>query len=138
MKLEFHDQAPKRNLGGRRLDPLLVEFLAALKANPGKWAQYPKPVSPNYRTRLAQSGFAAAMRNVNPSTKRGDLWASWPGKATAVAVKSRPPVNGKVVRCDDCGWQTGTDHLADLDRHTRAEHKRPVLRSEKMPVEVAA
>jgi hypothetical protein len=43
MDIEFLDELPP-SLSGRKRDPVLVEFADALRANPGKWAPYPKPI----------------------------------------------------------------------------------------------
>lgn len=38
---EFVDNIPSRGKGGRRVDPVLIEFAEALRDNPGRWAKYP-------------------------------------------------------------------------------------------------
>lgn len=131
MKLEFHDAPPPANRGGRTASREMVKFMEALKAHPGKWAKFPDRVAFYMRKSLADRGFDTVMRNTDK--KIGDMWACWPKQAPALVVKERPAANGKNVVCEDCGWATAPEHVADLDKHTRLEHRRVTRKSERMP-----
>lgn len=158
--IEFHDTPPPSARGTHSRSPEMRAFLDLLKANPGKWAKYPHPVSSSMATTLKSEDFDAKVRNQDRATKRCELWVSWPAKPAAApkgaatqkvpvtpsaspkakpgvdpfGIRQHPPVKGKVVRCDDCDWETGTDHVADLDKHCRQEHNRPSSKVERMPV----
>lgn len=71
MDLEFHDAPPPTKAESR-----FAPFLAALKANPGKWAKYPERINPQYGAAWRAIGFLVVSRN-NEKNK-GDIWASWP------------------------------------------------------------
>jgi hypothetical protein len=40
-EFKFIDDIPRTGRGTRQADPLIVEFAEALRANPGRWAEYP-------------------------------------------------------------------------------------------------
>lgn len=53
MDFEFVDDLPYTS--GCKPDPLIVEFAAALRANPGRWAKYPKDMTAKSMRSLASS-----------------------------------------------------------------------------------
>lgn len=169
MKIEFHDAPPPTRVG-HPLDPRTVEFMEALKANPGKGAKHPDKISVSGMVaRLKARGFEAVGCNIDKKG-HGDIWASWPlpkkealaqqaekfaeaGRApstpTAVAPKPaapagivpapRPPDKaGMGLQCADCDFATDPSHAAELDRHTRRMHDRPIYKTEKVPVKIEA
>jgi hypothetical protein len=161
MKIEFHDAPPPKN-PGRPLDPLLVEFMEALKANPGKWAKFPERRGAHIVTGLRKRGFNAEARNQQSKGKVADIWASWPAKPKTVTIDAvakittpdehpkpaapagivpapRPPDKaGMGLQCADCDFATDPSHAAELDRHTRRMHDRPIYKTEKVPVKIEA
>lgn len=136
MKLTFHDAPPPRHGGRRPINPKLVEFMDALKANPGKWAMFPDKISGYARNYLRKAGFEAQLRNA-PKGSAGDLWASWP-VSKRTEVRMRPNAKGANLICSDRDWTTAPEHVADLDRHCRTTHGRGVTKAERVPQGVAA
>lgn len=54
MKFKFIDSLPGSERGkATRPNAVLAEFAEALKANPGMWAAYPRPLTQNSRYRMA-------------------------------------------------------------------------------------
>jgi hypothetical protein len=154
LNLEFHD-APPPTGAGHPLDPLMVKFLAVLKANPGKWARFPKPTTTSTAS-LKKLGYQATSRTSKDATgKARDLWVCWPAgpagsaKATPAAAKAPPaapkpatppgpPEGGKVLACNDCDWSTGPTKVGALRTHTLEVHGRAPLAVERTPIAAAA
>jgi hypothetical protein len=155
LNLEFHD-APPPTGAGRPPDPLMVKFLAVLKANPGKWSRFPKPTEKASVTpSLKKLGYEAVARTSKDEPGKRDLWVCWPAetagsaKATPAAAKAPPaapkpatppgpPEGGKVLACNDCDWSTGPTKVGALRTHTLEVHGRAPLAVERTPIAAAA
>jgi hypothetical protein len=155
LNLEFHD-APPPTGAGRPLDPLMVKFLEVLKANPGKWARFPKPTTTSTAS-LKKLGYHATSRGPKGAKdKARDLWVCWPATPTSAAKTPPPPPpaktaepvkpatpagrpeGGKVLACNDCDWSTGPTKVGALRTHTLETHGRAPLAVERTPIAAAA
>lgn len=83
-KFEFIDELPgTESHTGRAASSLLIEFAAALKANPGVWAKYPIPVKMTYSVgwRInTQTDCAVAFRGdpgFEAATRKRVLYVRW-------------------------------------------------------------
>lgn len=88
-EFEFVDELPGEGRGGARngsgpKSPLLQEFAAALREQPGRWAKWPTSISPktarSIRSSLASGAFGSLpATEFEAASRKGVAYARWTG-----------------------------------------------------------
>jgi hypothetical protein len=91
---------------------------------------------PGCKVSAAQMAISTA-RKKGHDIPNGRTSAPTPLPARKPSPKSpveQPAEGGRVVRCSDCGWQTGPSNARDLLKHCLIEHGREPTKAERTPI----